>query len=104
MNYARGILSTLAAIFIAELSFVWPFLKGSRAVGLDGLAAMFVESLFSPRFWIIGILLFALFFTASRSGKILRVLFFWIPTLVVSTVGVAFLGLCTYLFIRFRPQ
>jgi hypothetical protein len=34
----------------------------------------------------------------------LRVLFFWIPTLVVSVLGFAFLGMCTYLFIRFRHQ
>jgi hypothetical protein len=104
MDYVKGILSGLAAIFIAEFAFSWPFFRGSKATGLAALAATFVESIFSPRFWIVGVLLFGLFFTASRSRTILRVLFFWIPTLVVSALGFAFLGLCTYLFIHFRHQ
>jgi nucleoside recognition membrane protein YjiH len=104
MDYVKGILSGLAAIFIAEFAFFWPLLRGSKATGLAALAALFVESIFSPRFWIVGVLLFGLFFAASRSSSILRVLFFWIPTLVVSALGFAFLGMCTYLFMRFRHQ
>jgi hypothetical protein len=73
-------------------AFFWPLLKGSEATGLAALAALFVESIFSPRFWIVGILLFGLFFAASRSSSILRVLFFWIPTLVVSALGFAVFG------------
>jgi hypothetical protein len=104
MDYVKGILSGLAAIFIAEFAFAWPFLRGSKATGLGALAGLFLESIFSPRCWVVGVLLFGLFFAASRSGTILRVLFFWIPTLVVSALGVAFLGMCTYLLIRFRHQ
>lgn len=104
MGYVKDILSGLAAIFIAEFAFSWPFFSSSKATGLAALAANFVESLFSPKFWIVGILLFGLFFTASRSRTTLRVLFFWIPTLVVLSLGFAFLGLCTHLFIRFRHQ
>jgi hypothetical protein len=104
MDYVKGILSGLAAIFIAEFWFFWPFLRGSKATGLAALAGLFVASIFSPRFWIVAVLLFGLFFAASRSSTILRVLFFWIPTLVVSALGFTFLGLCTYLFIRFRHQ
>jgi hypothetical protein len=104
MDYVKGILSGLAAILIAEFAFIWPFLRGSKATGLAAIAAYFVESIFSPKFWIVALLLFGLFFAASRSSTILRVLFFWIPTLVVSALGFAFLGLWTYLFIRFRHQ
>lgn len=104
MDYVKGILSGLAAIFMAEFAFSWPFFKGSKATGLAALAANLADSIFSPRFWIVGVLLFGLFFTASRSSTILRVLFFWIPTLVVSALGFAFLGMCTYLLIRFRHQ
>ena len=79
-------------------------LKRIARPGLAALVGLFVESLLSPRFWIIGILLFALFFTASRSGRASRVLFFWIPTLVTSAMVFAFLGLFTYVCIRFRHQ
>ncbi len=96
MNYGKGVLSAISAIFIAEFVFAWPLLNGSKATGLAVLVGLIVESLLSPRFWIIGMLLFGLFFVASRASTILRVLFFWIPTLVVSAVGFAFLGLFGY--------
>jgi hypothetical protein len=48
--------------------------------------------------------LFGLFFAASRGNTILRVLFFWIPTLVVSALGFAFLGLLTYVVAISRHQ
>ena len=104
MVYVRGVLSGIAAIFIAEFLFAWPFLRRSRATGLTALVALFVESLLSPRFWIVGILPFGLFFAASRGSTILRVLFFWIPTLVVSALGFAFLGLLAYVAVISRHQ
>jgi len=100
MSYVRGVLSALAAIFIAEFVFIWPFLRGSKATGL----AVLLASPLSLRFWIVGILLFGLFFAASRGSAILRVLFFWIPTLVVSALGFAFLGLLTYVVAISRHQ
>jgi hypothetical protein len=104
MDYVKGILSGLAAIFIAEFAFFWPFFRGSKATGMAALVGLSVESIVSPRFWIVGVLLFGLFFAASRSSAILRVLFFWIPTVVVSALGFAFVGMCTYLYMRFRHQ
>ena len=104
MDYVKGVLSGLAAIFIAEVVFASPFLSGSKATGLAALLALFVESLLSPRFWIVGILLFALFFAASHGSTTLRVLFFWIPTLVVSALGFAFLGFLTYVAAISRRQ
>ena len=65
---------------------------------------MLLVSPLSLRFWIVGILLFGLFFAASRGSAILRVLFFWIPTLVVSALGFAFLGLLTYVVAISRHQ
>ena len=65
---------------------------------------MFLLGPLSPRFWIVGVLLFGLFFAASRGSTILRVLFFWIPTLVVSALGFAFLGLLTYVVAISRHQ
>jgi len=96
MNYVKGVLSGLAATIIAELVFVRPFLRDSKATGLDALLSLFVEGLLLPKFWIVAILLFGLFFLASRANTVLRVLFFWIPTLVVSALTFAVIGLMGY--------
>jgi hypothetical protein len=63
-----------------------------------------MESFLSPRFWIFAVLLFGLFFAASRGSTILRALFFWIPAVVVSALGFAVLALYNYLFIISRHQ
>jgi len=98
MNYARGLLGAIAAIFIAESVFLWPFLKPAKATGMSALAFLLVESLLSPKFWIVAILCFALFFAASRAATILKVLFFWIPTVAVSALGLVIVGFYTYLY------
>jgi hypothetical protein len=100
MSYLTGVLSALAAIFIAAFVSIWPSLRGSKATGL----AVLLASPLSLRFWIVGILVFGVFFAASRGSTILRVLFFWIPTLVVSALGFAFLGLLTYVVAISRHQ
>jgi len=98
MNYARGLLSAIAAIFIAESVFLWPFLKPAKATGMSALAFLLVESLLSPKFWIVCLLSSGVFFAASRASTVLRVVFFWIPTVAVSTIGFAIVGLYTYLY------
>jgi hypothetical protein len=98
MDYLKGILCGVAAIFIGEFVSLWALLGGAKAVGVDILPALLVESILSPRFWIVGFLLFGLFYAASRGGAILRVFFFWIPTLMVSALGFSILALYTYLF------
>ena len=98
MNYLKGILSGLAAIFVGEFVFFWPFLRGSKAIGAAALPVLLVESILSPRFWIVGALLFASFYAASRGGAVLRVLFFWVPTCLVSGLGFSILAMYTYFF------
>jgi hypothetical protein len=107
MAYVKGILSGFAAIVIAEVvpGLWWMFrgINGSKATGLAVVAAGLAESLLSPLFWTLSILLFALFVLASRlSQRPLRVVFFWIPTLTASCVGVGIAALFTYVLIRFR--
>ena len=109
MAYLKGILSGLAAIIIAEgllsLSPLFRGINGSKATGLAAVLGLLVETLFSPFFWIFAILIFAIFFAASRLGnKALRVVFFWIPTLTAVGVVVTIAALISYLviFIRFR--
>ena len=97
MDYVKGILSGLAAILIAEFVFFWPFISGTKATGMSVVAGLFVESVVSPRFWVVAALSFGCFFAASRSSTILRVLFFWVPTLVVAALGFAIVAMYTYL-------
>jgi hypothetical protein len=97
MGYVTGVLSALAAIFIAEFVSIWPSLRGSKATGL----AVLLASPLSLRFWIVGILVFGLFFAASRGNTVLRVLFFWIPTLTVSALGFSIVAMYAYLFTSF---
>ncbi|HTS38023.1 MAG TPA: hypothetical protein VMH04_20270 [Candidatus Solibacter sp.] len=104
MNTFKAILCGLAAIFIAETAYLWPMLSTSKATGIEVFKGLLVTSLFSLRFWIAGSLSFALFYAASRGGTVLRVFLFWIPTIAVSTLGFAVIGLYTYIFLRFIHQ
>ena len=106
MNYVKVILSGLAALFIAEIVCSWSIFSpdGSKATGLAVVAAMTVENLLSPIFWMVAALSFGLFFVASRATTPWRVLFFWIPTVTVSVLGFGFVGMCAYLIMRVRHQ
>jgi hypothetical protein len=105
--YLRGVLSGVAAIFVALLG---PGLLGAfraigqqKATGVGALYGALLESLLSPRFWILAILFFCLFFAASRlSSTALRIFLFWIPTVVFLTLGFSYVGLLTYLWIHFQ--
>lgn len=107
MDYIKNILSGLAAIFLAEFLpfFSWSPFKGiseQKATGLAAVAGGFA-AIFSPLFWIVTILFFAVFYGAGRLGNgALRILLFWIPTLLVSAVGCVLLGLFAYALIHFR--
>ena len=107
MIYLRGVLSGAAAIFVALLGIgllhAFREIGQQKATGLGAVLGGFLESLLSPQFWILAILFFCLFFAASRlNSKVLRVVLFWTPTLVFSTLGFAFVALFTYLWMHFR--
>ena len=107
MTTLRGVLSAVAAIFVAPLGpgLVVAFrgINNSKATGLGAVAGGFVESLFSPLFWILAVSFFALFFAASRlSSKPLRILLFWTPVTFISMLGLAIFSLFTYLWIHFK--
>jgi hypothetical protein len=92
MTYLRGMLSGIAAIFVVLLGpgLLFAFSQ-QKATGLGVVHGALIENLVSPRFWILTILLSCLFFAASRlSSKVLRVLLFWTPTLVISALGFGF--------------
>ena len=103
----RGVLSAVAAILVALLApgLVDAFrgINNSKATGLAAFAGGFLEALFSPWFWILAILFFALFFAASRlSSKPLRIFLFWTPVTAISMLGLVIFSLVTYVWIHFR--
>jgi len=108
MNYAKAILSGLAAITVAELvpgPWSLRLLGNSKAIGMFAVAGGLLESFFSPLFWILAILLFVAFVAASRLGsRPLRIVLFWIPTVTVAVLCCGFVALITYLFIHFRTS
>ena len=105
MDYFKGILSGIAAIFLAEcVPGSWSVFRGISQEKATGLGAV-AGGIFSPLFWILVVLFFAFFFAASRFGnKFLRIFLFWIPTLLFSTLWVSLLALFTYVFVRYRQH
>ena len=105
MGHVKNILSGLAAIFFAEFLplFPWSPFKGmseQKATGLAAVAGGFA-AIFSPLFWIVVILFFVLFYGASRLGnRFLRILLFWIPILLASTLGGTLFALFAYVLIH----
>lgn len=107
MAYVRGALSAVAAILIALLG---PGLLNAvrnigqqKATGLGVIWGGFLESLLSPQFWILAVSFFGLFFAASRlNSKVLRVILFWTPTLVCSTLGLGLIAFFMYFWMHFR--
>ena len=104
MDYVKAILSGLAAIFIAEFVFFWSSLRGTKATGMSVVAGLFVESVLSPKFWVVAALSFGCFFAASQGSTILQVLFFRVPTLVVAALGFAIVAMYTYLALSSKRQ
>jgi hypothetical protein len=79
--YVKGVLSGVAAIFVALLGpgllQALKSISGQQATGLGAIAGGFWNPLFSPVFWILAISSFVLFLGASRLGsKVLRVVLF----------------------------
>ena len=107
MTYARGCLSGLTSLFLA--GFVLMFITAIRdmsqtkGTGLAALADGVVESIFSPPFWLLAILFFTVFFATGRlSSSVFRVLLFWLPATVISSLGLGLLGWFALLMLRIR--
>lgn len=107
MVYVKAILSGLTAIFATEFLTIWwtlrPF-SSARATGIDLIFAIIKASLVQALPWIIAILLFTTFLAASRLGsKSFRVVFFWIPAITISGLGITFMSSIAYLTMKFTP-
>lgn len=107
MTTFRGVLSAVAAIFVAVLGpgLVVAFrgIGNSKATGWAAIAGSLPESFFSPLCWILAFSFFGLFFAASRlSNKPLRILLFWTSVTSISMLGLGIFSLFTYLWLHFR--
>ena len=107
MAIVRGTLSALAAVLVGLLGpglfFALRGINNSKATGLAAFVGGFLESFFSPLFWILAFSFFALFFAASRlSSRPLRILLFWTPVTAISILGLGIFSLFTFLWIHFR--
>jgi len=107
MAYAKGMLSGLAAIFSVLIlpgliHALWN-VSQEKATGIGVIRGGLGEALYSPLFWVEVLCLFAFFLATGRlSSKILRILLFWAPALIITTFGLAFVALLTFLFLRFK--
>ena len=76
-----------------------------RQTGLGAVAGGVSELLLSPVFWGLALLFFFFFLRMSKVGnEALRILFFWIPSVAASCIGLLLVGGYTYLFLRFRQH
>lgn len=105
MVYAKGFLSAITGIYLGLIvpGFLNAFkgISEQKATGLGAVAGSFLGSLFSPWFWLLAVAFFAVFFITSRApNKFLRVLFFWIPAVFVSSLAILSVGFLTYLLVR----
>ncbi len=97
MAYLRALLSVVAALFLAMLGppLFYSFRNNAKATGLAAFRV------FTPSVGILAILFFALFFAASRlNSKWVRVLLFWTPVTIISTLGFGFLVLVAILWLH----
>ena len=95
MAYLRALLSGLAALVLALLGPALVLSLQQKATGVVVFRAL------SPLCAFLAMVFFILFFAASRlHRKSLRLLLFWTPTTVISTVGLTLLALFAYAWLR----
>ncbi len=97
MAYFRAFLSGVAALLLAIFGpplFI-SFQHGEKATGID------LFRVFSPLCAILAVVFFAVFFAASRlHSKSLKLLLFWTPVTVISTLGLGLSALVAYAWLH----
>ena len=107
MTYVKGCLGGLAALFLSGyvLLFITAFRDASqnKATGLAVFVILLIESVRSPLFWLLAILLFTVFFAPARlSSNVFRVLLFWLPATAISSLGLGLLGWFVVLMLQMK--
>ena len=106
MDYLKGVLATVASLFLALLvpQMWWLIRVGGfeKGTGAAAFAGIFLESVLTPWFWIPAIVFSLLFYLAGHSqNQGIRLVFFWIPAIVVSAGGFVLWALFALLARRF---
>ncbi|HZR66502.1 MAG TPA: hypothetical protein VFA85_15260 [Terriglobales bacterium] len=101
-DYALALLSAsaslLIAFFLPTIIMMFRYARAEKATGLAAVAGGFLESLFSPWFWVLFLLFFSGFYFAGHAReRVTRIFLCWIPTTVVSFLGFALWGIYLYL-------
>jgi len=109
MNSLKTTLTVLGAIFAAllipALWIVVHQMGSQRQTGIGAIAGGVSEFLLSPVFWVLALVFFFFFLRMSKvASEAVRILFFWIPTVAASFIGLLIVGGYTYLFLHFRPH
>ena len=103
MLTAAGALFT--ALLIPMLWMMVQQIGSQKQTGIFAVAGGLSELLLSPVFWVLALLFFVFFLRMSKVGnQVVRVLFFWIPTIAASCIGFLVVGGFTYLFLHFRQR
>lgn len=97
----------LGAIFTALfIPTLWAMVRDfnpQRQTGIGAVAGGVSGLLLSPVFWVLAPLFFFFFLRMSKVGnEAVRILFFWIPTVAATSIGLLFVAGLTYLFLHFR--
>jgi hypothetical protein len=102
MNYAKGVLSALAASLLALVVGLWPAIReisSQKQSGIGAMAGGVTNLLFSPLPWLVlGVFSLAFFRASQFHSKPLRISLFWVPAVTFSTVLVGMASLYVLLF------
>jgi len=105
--YLKMLLTAIASLFLAVLlpSFASMFrlITSQRATGFTAVSGGLLERALSPWFWVSYLLSLSMFYvTAGLENRILRVFFFWIPSIAICVAGFGFWALFLYAMTRAR--
>jgi hypothetical protein len=106
MRYVKGVLSGISALTVVLVGpwiiFAIMDANPEKATGLTAVSGGLTAALFSPLHWVALCLVVWLLWTAGRlKNTALRVILFWIPTVVISTIGLAMLAFLSYVYFHF---
>jgi hypothetical protein len=93
------VLSGIATMTIVLVGpwLIFAIMHGEKATGMAALTA----TLLSPVSWVAFCLVFGLLWATGRlNNKALRIILFWIPTVVISTIGFAFAALILFVVLH----
>jgi hypothetical protein len=98
-----GQASLFLAVLLPSFASLFRLMTSQTATGLALVSGGLLERALSPWFWISYLLSLSVFYvTAGLENRMLRVFFFWIPSIVICVAGFGFWALFLYAMTRAR--